>query len=902
MRLLVCSYYFPPIGGAGSQRPAKFVRHFDALGHRCTVLTGPGEPRSRWTPADPTLTMDVPRSVEVLRVQGSEPAPPRQLRAKLERWMPIRREWSRWWIDGAIQTGVRAVPDADVIYTIMSPFDSAEVSRNLALHLGVPWVADLGDPWALDEMAVFPTGLHRRLELRRMRRLLRSAAAIVMSTPEAAAELLRVFPELAAKPVLAIPNGYDAADFAVPVPAREDAMFRIVHSGYLHTDLGLRQRRTRLLRRLLGGQLKGVEILPRSHVYLLKALEQLFERDPGLKDRVEVVLAGVLSDADRSLIADLPFVRTPGYLTHNDSLALVRSADLLFLPMQKLPTGRRSTTVPGKTYEYLASGRPVLAAVPEGDARDILIAAGTAQICDPDDTDAMTQTIREQLDLDFKPGLRAEKLEQFEYRNLARQAAELVEQLIQVSNRPAPRRAKSAPVRPEPDPRPLRVLRLAYPGPPTGGAGSQRTAKLVRYLDREVYVPIILSGPGPARGRWTPVDGTMTNDIPPGTRVVRIDTPEPTSSVWQTRLERWANTPSPWGKWWQDGLAAKARGVGNFDFIYASMAPFDSAPVAARIAAERGVPWIAGLRDPWALDEMAVFPTGLHRRLELRRMRRLLRSAAAIVMSTPEAAAELLRVFPELAAKPVLAIPNGYDAADFAVSVPAREDVMFRIVHSGYLHTDLGLRQRRTRLLRRLLGGQLKGVEILPRSHVYLLKALEQLFERDPGLKDRVEVVLAGVLSDADRSLIADLPFVRTPGYLTHNDSLALVRSADLLFLPMQKLPTGRRSTTVPGKTYEYLASGRPVLAAVPEGDARDILIAAGTAQICDPDDTDAMTQALENAARRWERGEISPDPDPSVVERYDRARIADDFAQAFDRALGINTGPKGGRVAEEQL
>ena len=246
MKILVCSYYFPPIGGAGSQRPTKFVRHFDAAGHSCTVLTGPGEPRSRWTPADPTLGIEVPESVEVLRVPGPEPALPRALRARLERWVPIRHHWSRWWIDGAIETGVQGVPGVpgtDIIYTIMSPYDSAEVSSSLAHRLGVPWIADLGDPWALDEMVVFPTGLHRRLEVRRMRRLLRSAAAIVMSTPEAAAELLRVFPEFAAKPVLAIPNGYDAADFAASVPAREDELFRIVHTGYLHTDLGLRQRR-----------------------------------------------------------------------------------------------------------------------------------------------------------------------------------------------------------------------------------------------------------------------------------------------------------------------------------------------------------------------------------------------------------------------------------------------------------------------------------------------------------------------------------------------------------------------------------------------------------------------------------------------------------------------------------
>ena len=43
---------------------------------------------------------------------------------------------------------------------------------------------------------------------------------------------------------------------------------------------------------------------------------------------------------------------------------LISSADLLFLPMHELPEGTSARIVPCKTYEYLASGRPVLAAVP----------------------------------------------------------------------------------------------------------------------------------------------------------------------------------------------------------------------------------------------------------------------------------------------------------------------------------------------------------------------------------------------------------------------------------------------------------------------------------------------------------------------------------------------------------
>src|SRR5205823_1977284 len=88
---------------------------------------------------------------------------------------------------------------------------------------------------------------------------------------------------------------------------------------------------------------------------------------------------------------------------------------------------------------------------------------------------------------------------------------------------------------------------------------------------------------------------------------------------------------------------------------------------------------------------------------------------------------------------------------------------------------------------------------------------------------------------------------IRFSGYVSHHESVELIRTADLLFLPMHNLPAGKRSRIVPGKTYEYMATGRPILAAVPEGDARDYLEKSGTAFICKPDDVDHMVRHLDH-------------------------------------------------------
>jgi glycosyltransferase involved in cell wall biosynthesis len=102
----------------------------------------------------------------------------------------------------------------------------------------------------------------------------------------------------------------------------------------------------------------------------------------------------------------------------------------------------------------------------------------------------------------------------------------------------------------------------------------------------------------------------------------------------------------------------------------------------------------------------------------------------------------------------------------------------------------------------------------------------------------------------------------------------------------MQNLPAGVRATIVPGKTYEYLASGRPILAAVPEGDARDILASAGNAEICRPDDVEAMARAVERQLDRALSGAPSPKPDPAVVARFEYRHLAGRLARVFEDVL----------------
>lgn len=427
-KILFHSYYYPPIGGSGAQRPLKFSRYLGEFGYEPIVITGTGTTRARWAPMDETLMSEVPPNIEVCRLSArEEPRVSPRWRERAEQWLRLRSEWASWWVDQSVQLGGRVAEDAALVYVWMQPYVSATAGASLSQALGKPWIADLGDPWALDEMMVYPTALHRGMARRDMRTHLGTAAAIVMSTPEATTRLQRDLPELAERPVFTIPNGFDAADFRSALPRRDRSSFRVVHTGHLHTELGRDHRRRLAVRHALGGGVGGLDILTRSHVYLIEAIDHLLERYPTLTDTLEFHIAGVLTEADLEVAARCPVARLHGYVTHAESIELIRTADLLFLPMQDLPPGVRATIVPGKTYEYLASERPILAAVPDGDTRDILTEAGNAIIVRPDDVAGMAEALRSELER-WHRGVEAPKpavevVSRFEYHKLTEQLA-----------------------------------------------------------------------------------------------------------------------------------------------------------------------------------------------------------------------------------------------------------------------------------------------------------------------------------------------------------------------------------------------------------------------------------------------------------------------------------------------
>lgn len=439
-----------------------------------------------------------------------------------------------------------------------------------------------------------------------------------------------------------------------------------------------------------------------------------------------------------------------------------------------------------------------------------------------------------------------------------------------------------------------RTLIISYFFPPDGGPGTQRAAKFCKHLWRYGWIPTIITREIPDhRGRWDPEDESLLREIPGHTDVLRVP-PRPQPTDWARDLPVIdSESMLGWAEAAFDHIAQAVRSR-MIDVVFITMSPFDLAHLGRRIQTQLEIPVVYDLRDPWALDGWRMHRSRKKWQRDFDAMARTLAQADGIIANTPEAREAMLREIPGLHSSSICTIPNGYDEEDFP-HLPGsgyrRDPEIFRLVHTGSLHG------RRVENYQGLLGRLKQRIHFAPgaidpsgRTLAHLLEAVKQLEMRKHPLVKKLKIILAGNADEADRRMVDqfDLPqMVQWTGYLPHHESVDLLEQADALFLPLHGQQDERRSLIVPGKTYEYLASGRPILGCLPAGDARDLVDSYEYGFVASPCDSKSIARSLMDLHEAWRGGQLDTPCITSWLPRYQRSQLAAKLAEYFDQVSG---------------
>ncbi|MCD9027306.1 glycosyltransferase [Luteimonas sp. BDR2-5] len=221
----------------------------------------------------------------------------------------------------------------DLVVTSHEPATTLELGLLLKRRFGLPWIADLGDPVLADYTPRRWRSRSRKLE----RQVLANADGVTVTSIGTRELLLQRHAPFVRGVIEVLPQGFDDSDAVASEPPPAD-FFDVERLELLYTGSFYRFRRPESL-------IEAVAKVPQvrlnvATIVIPAWLESMLESIPGQ-------------------------VRLLGFLPHTAALALQRRADVLVNIAND-----NSYQVPGKVYEYLGSGRPILH-IGNGNAGDV---------------------------------------------------------------------------------------------------------------------------------------------------------------------------------------------------------------------------------------------------------------------------------------------------------------------------------------------------------------------------------------------------------------------------------------------------------------------------------------------------------------------------------------------------
>lgn len=396
-RVLIISYPFPPVGGAGVQRATKFVKYLPEHGWLPSVLTvaNPSVPA-----LDESLLADIPPQVMVRRARTWEPgyaakaaiaggggradaSGGRGLKSALKSMahraakFALQPDPQILWMPRAIREGRRLLCERrhDAIVASGPPFSTFLIGASLSRSSGLPLVLDYRDEWDISNTYLENKRLDRLslfLQSRMQRKVVRAARSLIATTGHSARALEQVRDRAGSNAKVGwIYNGFDPEDFRAvpPAPAGPKQSYRLVYVGTLWN-------------------LTDVEPL-------VDGVEKLASTDPESAAKLELVFAGRRTAQQSSVLHRLralscKLVEHP-YLSHDGVMELIGSADGLCVLLSDVPAAER--VVPAKIFEYMAARRAILAIGPRGEMWDLLQKSPAARLNTPADVDGIARTL-----------------------------------------------------------------------------------------------------------------------------------------------------------------------------------------------------------------------------------------------------------------------------------------------------------------------------------------------------------------------------------------------------------------------------------------------------------------------------------------------------------------------------
>lgn len=426
-KILIITYYWPPAGGPGVQRWLKFAKYLPEFNWKPIIYT-PENPS--YPLLDESLMKDVPEDLEIVRTKIWEPY---QLAEKLNKsnkkfkagqfdvgsnqsWKSKLSIWVRgnffipdarvFWVQPSVKflEQYLKINNIETIVTSGPPHSMHLIGLNLKKKFpDLKWIADFRDPWT--EISYYKhlkltknsDKKHRQLESEVFKN-----ADITLATSYTDAENFRKNGANA----FCITNGFDETDSSQTLQSSnsQTQKFTLSYIGVLE-------------------QLRNPE-------NLWKALDNLVKTNSNLAENFNLKFVGRIDDKilkalEKSSLKN--HIQNLGYVSHDKAVDEMAKSSLLLIT--NFPNNSSKGIIPGKIFEYLATGKQIISFGPnEADVSKILDETKAGKHFSYNDSKEIEEFILEKFELWKNRNLleNTQNIEQFSRRNLTKQLSEIL--------------------------------------------------------------------------------------------------------------------------------------------------------------------------------------------------------------------------------------------------------------------------------------------------------------------------------------------------------------------------------------------------------------------------------------------------------------------------------------------
>ena len=377
-RLLLIAYFYPPLGGPGVQRPAKLVKYLDKFGVSTDVITVKDivfhSTDNKLLKEDKAHQIIRTSSFDLMSILKKITKPktnkavyfktPEKYKKIIRNVFPIDDKIG--WLPFVLKAGEKLFKknNYDAVMATMGPYTSGIAAYKLAKKHKLPLIIDYRDHWTLNPYITFFSKLHKMHSRKWEKKILQFALVITVVSKTMRDDLTAEFGSELRSKIKVVYNGWDADDFSnFVIWKNEKLSIKYIGNFYGH----------------------------RSLKYLIEALELLLSRgqlsDALLFEFTGNYYAETVDYIVNSKVAHL--IKTNTQIEHKEAIKSLMNCDalLLFIASHK---GKGVLT--GKLFEYLRSGKDILAMVPpEGEAAEILRQNKHNLICEMEDVEKIAE-------------------------------------------------------------------------------------------------------------------------------------------------------------------------------------------------------------------------------------------------------------------------------------------------------------------------------------------------------------------------------------------------------------------------------------------------------------------------------------------------------------------------------